>query len=511
MKDQLIQLPRLSLKAVCAEEKMEGLAKATFGKVALGASVSSLIDLKAELLRKKEAFKLQKQKQVQPEDVYVKQKLNLRGDSARASEKEAPKKTPVAEDASEEDADLKRSRAALQRKAKLYEKLSSGKVIPGDEESSLYVVNFQRKAMDAAVEEREKKELPTVPTREEAEARRDQDSDDDLPSTDHNALDETLAGTEEEWVDYTDALGRSRRCMRKDLPQLIKSDQELTGKTGTVETDVPERTAQFLVHERTREQLRQQWEQQEAENANKESLHYGDVRFQEAREHGVGFYDLSGDAAERQKQLDMLNKLRDQTERQKEISKRMKDKRKAMLEARLARIRQRKNIKDDKPEEDEERESSEDEQQDDTSKPTATPPEAPKATGDADTLEVPEMRPWDEGKNLADMVNEPRFRKKKLSQEDWVDLQRQERPVEFAPPSEYGSATSSKRPKYSNFTRGPSEFGANTDTAGLQGTEPSYEPSRRLQSSSFEDMITQRLAEARRASVQQQSSLGGPF
>lgn len=492
---------------------MEGFAsKVTFGKVALGASVSSLIDLKAELLRKKEAFKLQKQKQGQPEDVYVKQKLNLRGDSARAAEKAAPKKAPVAEDTSEEDADLKRSRAALQRKAKLYEKLSSGKVIPGDEESSLYVVNFQRKAMDAAVEERERKELPTVPTREEAEACRDGDSDDNLPSTNHNALDEKLAGTEEEWVDYTDALGRSRRCMRKDLPELIKSDQELTGKTGIVETDVPERTAQFLVHERTREQLREQWEQQEAENATKESLHYSDVRFQEAREHGVGFYDLSGDAAERQKQLDMLNKLRDQTERQKEISKRMKDKRKAMLEARLARIRQRKNIKEDKPEEDEEKDSSEDEEQpDDTSKPTATPLEASKAIGDADTLEVPEMRPWDEGKNLANMVNEPRFRKKKLSQEDWVDLQRQERPVEFAPPSEYGAAASSKRPKYANFTRGPSEFGVNTDAAtGLQGPEPNYGPSRRLQSSSFEDMITQRLAEARRASVQQ-SSLGGPF
>lgn len=479
--------------------------KSTFGKVALGASVSSLIDLKAELLRKREVLKTQKQKQPKTEDVYVKQKLNIGKDVNNASEKKPPKEAPVTQDIPEEDPDLKRSRAALQRKAKLYEKLSSGKVIPGDEESSLYVVDFQRKSMDAVVEERERGELSTVPTREEAEFHKTKeqtaDPDDNSPSADHDALDESLAGTEEEWVDYTDALGRSRRCMRKDLPALMKNDQELTGKAGTVETDIPERTAQFLAHERSCEQLRQQWEEQEAENAYKESLHYGDVRFQEAREHGVGFYDLSGDAAERQKQLDMLNKLRDQTERQKEISKRMKEKRKAMLEARLARIRQRKNIPGNKKE-DEDKDSSEDEtEQADSGKSVLDTSNPPKPGGDADMLEVPEMRPWDEGKNLADMVNQPHFRKKKWSQEEWVELQRKERPVEFAPPSAYGSSFDPKRTKYSNFTRGDTQFTASMDRTGLLETEQSSEP-RHLQSSAFEDMITQRLAEARRASEQ---------
>lgn len=488
---------------------MEGSGKkGTFGKVSLGASVSSLIDLKAELLRKREALKVQKLKQFQPEDGYVKQKLILGSDSGGATKKEPPKKAPEAEDIPDEDADLKRSRAALQRKAKLYEKLSSGKVIPGDEEASLYVVNFQRKAMDAAVEERERQETPTVPTREEAVVytKDESDADDNVQSADHEALDEILAGTEEEWVDYTDALGRSRRCMRKDLPALIDSDKELTGKAGVVEADIPERTAQFLAHERTREQLRQQWQEQEAENAYKESLHYGDVRFQEAREHGVGFYDLSGDSAERQKQLDMLNKLRDQTEKQKEISKRMKEKRRAMLEARLARIRQKKNIPDNKQEEEDKDSSEDDTEQVDTSNNV---PDHSKITGDSDTLEVPEMRPWDEGKNLADMVNDPHFRKKKLSQEDWVDLQRQERPTEFAPPSAYRSNPGSKRAKYSNFTRGQTQFGASIDANNSQENDQAPQP-RHLQSSAFEDMIAQRLAEARRAS-EQQSPWGGPF
>ncbi|KAH7938073.1 hypothetical protein HPB49_019643 [Dermacentor silvarum] len=275
--------------------------------------------------------------------------------------------------------------------------------------------------------------------------------------------------------------------MRKDLPALINSDKELTGKAGVVEADIPERTAQFLAHERTREQLRQQWQEQEAENAYKESLHYGDVRFQEAREHGVGFYDLSGDSSERQKQLDMLNKLRDQV-------------------TRLARIRQKKNIPDNKQEEEDKDSSEDDTEQVETSNNV---PDHSKITGDSDTLEVPEMRPWDEGKNLADMVNDPHFRKKKLSQEDWVDLQRQERPTEFAPPSAYRSTPDSKRAKYSNFTRGQMQFGASIDANNSQENDQAPQP-RHLQSSAFEDMIAKRLAEARRAS-EQQSPWGGPF
>lgn len=31
-------------------------------------------------------------------------------------------------------------------------------------------------------------------------------------------------------VDYVDSLGRSRRCMKKDLPSILKMDQELQGK-----------------------------------------------------------------------------------------------------------------------------------------------------------------------------------------------------------------------------------------------------------------------------------------
>lgn len=41
--------------------------------------------------------------------------------------------------------------------------------------------------------------------------------------------DYTTLDPDEEWVDYTDAFGRKRTCMRKDLPRLKAMDKELVG------------------------------------------------------------------------------------------------------------------------------------------------------------------------------------------------------------------------------------------------------------------------------------------
>ena len=35
---------------------------------------------------------------------------------------------------------------------------------------------------------------------------------------------------DEEWVEYVDSFGRSRSCLRKDLPQFMKQDQQLEAK-----------------------------------------------------------------------------------------------------------------------------------------------------------------------------------------------------------------------------------------------------------------------------------------
>ncbi|XP_064461635.1 coiled-coil domain-containing protein 174-like [Ornithodoros turicata] len=440
------------------------------GKRTLQASMSSLIDLKAELLRKQEALKQQRLKGPKEKGVNLEHKSSKSiWDRPKAPAKERAKKDDI-QDISQENEDLQRSRAALEHKAKLYEQLTSGRVMPDDEQNELYMVNFQQKAVDFIKDKKVQMECSV--SEEEAKAEKESN----MPSANYEELDKKLSGTEEDWIDYTDSLGRSRRCLRKDLPELIASDEHLTGKAGTVEGDVPERTAQFLAFEATREHLREEWEAKEAENAFKGDIHYGDVRFQEAREHGVGFYDLSGDAAERKKQLELLNKLRDQTVKQKEASARMKEKRKAVLESRLARIRQKKNIKIEETE-DTKGSASEGEEKEDNNA-------ASKEEEKTEAWKVPEVRPWDEGKNLAETVNRPQY-KRKISQRDWVEQHREERIDEFAPPSSYSANTSSQ--KYRNFARGATEYSNTSNNTG---------PSR----PSMEDLIAEKLAEFRKYS-----------
>ena len=38
------------------------------------------------------------------------------------------------------------------------------------------------------------------------------------------------SSADEEWVEYVDSFGRSRRCLRKDLPQFMKLDQQTEAK-----------------------------------------------------------------------------------------------------------------------------------------------------------------------------------------------------------------------------------------------------------------------------------------
>ena len=55
------------------------------------------------------------------------------------------------------------------------------------------------------------------------------------PGTTNNLSDEREATpppqtANEEWVEYVDSFGRSRSCLRKDLPQFIKLDQQAEEK-----------------------------------------------------------------------------------------------------------------------------------------------------------------------------------------------------------------------------------------------------------------------------------------
>lgn len=126
-------------------------------------------------------------------------------------------------------------------------------------------------------------------------------------------------------VDYTDIFGRSRKITRRELRRVKEQDEQLTeiaesrdqqqardssisSSSGEVSEEEigPDIGLAFL-------DQKKQWEKQEELNKERTSLHYQDVLFDEARQHGVGFYEFSTDHEEREKQQEALTKIREET------------------------------------------------------------------------------------------------------------------------------------------------------------------------------------------------------
>ncbi|EDO42063.1 predicted protein, partial [Nematostella vectensis] len=109
-------------------------------------------------------------------------------------------------------------------------------------------------------------------------------------------------------VEYVDSLGRSRKCLRKDLPDLQKRDRELNPRRSTSPPTL-------LSDDMRREMMRQKWEKQEQEAMERPvgPVHYQNIQYDaEVRAHGVGYYQFSTDETERSKQMETLRKLRDE-------------------------------------------------------------------------------------------------------------------------------------------------------------------------------------------------------
>ncbi|XP_077307742.1 coiled-coil domain-containing protein 174 isoform X2 [Lithobates pipiens] len=417
-------------------------------KKVLEVTAASLVDLKAELFRKQEEFKRDKfskaadgpsKPKAIPKKPNIWNKQNV-GVTARA-EKDAEQKA-------EESNTLDKSRKKLEEKALLYEKMTKGD-FPDEETEELYLVDFAQKIID------KQREVQTL-------CHKEQKTDDGEEDT--RAPDLPVPGPkdpEEEWVDYVDSLGRSRRCMKKDLPDLLKMDKNLQGKKPAAQ----EKT--LLSEDMRKEMQRQQWEQEEEEALKRPMgpIHYEDIRDNEARQLGVGYFAFSKDEQSRQKQRETLNMLRDQTEDQRVKRERLKAKRKAMLDARLAKLRQRKmkNVT-----EGEEPEAAQEAQDEVIGPEPEEPPELEKKVEVViqerrDTKPgVPHVREWDRGKEFT-------FgRWSKV-----CDDLRNEREPEFAPPSFY--ASKNKRTKRNQNKRlnqtgpsnaGPANAGPSNDTSG---------------------------------------------
>ncbi|KFO84287.1 Coiled-coil domain-containing protein 174, partial [Buceros rhinoceros silvestris] len=382
-----------------------------------------LVDLKAELFRKQEQFK--KEKLLKDAGIFSKPKTSNKKPSiwtkqntgvANRAEKDVEQKA-------EEEHILDKSRRKLEEKAKLYEKMTKGD-FPDEETEDLYLVDFTQKIIDKQHEVQELYQSETARKTSEKEM----DEEETQPEMEIPPPEDP----DEEWVDYVDFLGRSRRCMKKDLPDLLKMDQELQGKRLPTGPD----GNTLLSEDMRRELQRQQWEKEEEEALRKPMgpIHYEDIRENEARQLGVGYFAFSRDKELRNKQRATLDMLREQTLDQRTKREQLKEKRKAALDARLSKLRARKVKKLREAGLEEEAQKLENGEL----KGATEEPEAPKVTAASRKVEVviqerrdtkpgvPYVREWDKGKELM-------FGQWSKKQEEIRD----ERDPEFAPPSDY--------------------------------------------------------------------------
>ncbi|XP_071852261.1 coiled-coil domain-containing protein 174-like [Apostichopus japonicus] len=406
---------------------------------------SSLVGLKAELLRKQEEFKKEKLGRASSS---IKPSLSSKPGSIWSKKKKQAKghvKKDVEELQKERD-ELDKSRSMLEAKAKLYEQMTSGNSIPDEETNGLFLVDFEKKQLDKVMKS------DSWGNKIGHQVCSDEEEDILTPESEIPAPE----NPEEEWVDYTDTLGRSRRCMKKDLPRLIKLDKDLNpekfkeesvGDARTDEGDMPE----MMSSDMYRERMRKKWEQEQEDllNRGQSSIHYQNVRFDEVRTHGVGYFDFAKDEDTRDEQLKTLNYLRDETVDKRSKREELKAKRKAALEARLEKVRQRKKIKMGDAGLVEEREDKKQEQ----------------------TVEKKEEEPREEkmDPNWQRTLRLVEAAKKESSKEDrdwdvhkapkaWVEQRakiRDERPTEFAPPTDYiPSYAKKKTGKFNKTWRG---------------------------------------------------------
>ncbi|NWW05773.1 CC174 protein, partial [Oreocharis arfaki] len=390
-------------------------------KKPLDVAASSLVDLKAELFRKQEEFK--KEKLLKDAGVFAKPRTSNKKPSIWTKQNTGVvnRAAKDVEQKAEEQDILDKSRKKLEEKAKLYEKMTKGD-FPDEETEDLYLVDFTQKIIDKQHEVQELHQSEAAGKTSE----RDTDEEETQPEADIPPPEDP----EEEWVDYVDFLGRSRRCMKKDLPSLLKMDQELQGKRQEPDGNT------LLSEDMRRELQRQQWEKEEEEALRKPMgpIHYEDIRENEARQLGVGYFAFSRDQELRHKQRATLDMLREQTLDQRNKREQLKEKRKAALDARLSKLRARKIKKLREAGLEEEAEKLENGEV----KGAAEEPEPPRVTAASRKVEVviqerrdtkpgvPYVREWDKGKEL--MFGQWEKKPEEL---------RDERDPEFAPPSDY--------------------------------------------------------------------------
>ena len=366
----------------------------------LNSDSTSLVDLKAEVSRKRnEALqnkahgrhKANVSSEQKTTNIWSKSNIGVIKRSMEAAEQERKERMKV--------------QASLEQKAAIYDRLKKGQYVDKD---SVFLVDFEDDTQDEAKNE------------------------------------------DEEWVEYVDALGRTRTCMKSELTEMKSRDLETFGETGQVEVE-----QSLLSEDMRREMLRQKWEEEEEENLKKPNLHYKDILYDEARTHGAAFYNFSRNEAERIEQMDNLEMLHQETLESRTKKEASKAKREAMLAARLKKVRDRKRLKMGLPvKPDEELPAAAVVFHTDNEKKELSIEDSVmenlrtiRQVQEADKLRKNIVREWDVGKEgvSGQATNQEEFKeklkinmeRKVLNQQEWVDTKRKERVNEFAPPINY--------------------------------------------------------------------------
>lgn len=346
---------------------------------------ASLVELKAELFKKQEEFKLQKLSsdtagyiRGKPSSCQKKPSLFSKKNSGVTDRAEKDYEEKL-----EEEDVFERSKRSLENKALLYDQFADGGEIPEEDGSGLYLVDFQKKALNDVFERRER------------------------------------AREEKDKVHQNDV------CQMFE-PTIVAENDNKCEKRETVPNLVPINMLPEI--------QRQNWEKLELENMEKEGpIHYADIQHNEVRTHGVGFYKFDKDEKARQEQMEQLVNLREQTKEERSKSERIKEKRKATLAARLAKVKQRKRQKLGLS--DTEEENIEKDNDDKLAEQKKVEPE-PLTRDDSWRTKIQSTREWDRGKQVPVVQSE----------EAWLEKQRAERDSEFAPPTFYYEERTVQKP-----------------------------------------------------------------
>lgn len=275
----------------------------------INVNFSSLVGLKAELLKKQHEVNEAKLKSEIDHTISKLQKKKSRK-IEKASKKENSKMPEYIEDVDTH----KKSKLMLEAKARLYDRLKKSRTT-----NENFLVDFTNKS-----DESEEEPLPKDET-------------------------DPILENEDDWVEYEDCFGRTRKCLREDLSLMQEKDQLIKQQIITKKgidpktNDIIDQNYVEGEKEPEIEIMRRKWEEQTHKLADKVNIHYQDILFDEARTHGVGYYAFSQDEEERIKQQENLFNLRKETEKKQREIKELKELREKMEHNRLkaAKIRQR--------------------------------------------------------------------------------------------------------------------------------------------------------------------------